>query len=56
MFVKNCCVYTNRIVKPINAANTKDIYNPVHCNECKLEIGARDQEEVIHFYHVIASR
>eukprot|EP00455_Lapot_gusevi_P009226 TRINITY_DN14122_c0_g1_i2.p1 TRINITY_DN14122_c0_g1~~TRINITY_DN14122_c0_g1_i2.p1 ORF type:complete len:154 (+),score=20.73 TRINITY_DN14122_c0_g1_i2:74-535(+) len=55
MFVQNCRVYTARQVKPLNLPDDQDVFHPVHCHTCNTEIGARDSEEVIHFFNVLAT-
>jgi hypothetical protein len=64
MFVQNCKVYLNRTVKTVPDkrksrlidVDPDEVYHPVHCNECDCVLGARDSEEVVHFYHVLASQ
>ena len=54
VFVQNCCVFTNRFVKPVKGDDGAT-YHPVHCNNCKIDVGVRDQDDVVHFYQVLAS-
>ncbi|OWF56843.1 E2F-associated phosphoprotein-like [Mizuhopecten yessoensis] len=34
---------------------SKDIFNPVRCTECNTVVGVYDQDEVYHFFNVLAS-
>jgi E2F-associated phosphoprotein len=38
--------------KPDEAEKT---YTSVVCEVCETEVGARDEEEIYHFFHVLAS-
>jgi hypothetical protein len=63
MFVQNCRVYLNRTMRPAsdrrNAAEKRataaQVFHPVHCHVCNAELGARDEDEVVHFFNVLAS-
>lgn len=35
--------------------DSKDIYHPVHCDSCNTEVAVVDEDEVFHFFNVLAS-
>lgn len=67
MFVMNCSVVTDQKLrvplklkgkgknrkKPITDPNEE--FHPVRCDQCKTEIAMYDQDEVYHFFNVVAS-
>ena len=66
MFVTNCSVDKSQKLKfPLNkkgkgkkAAATsgdEEDFHPVKCDQCSTEIGVFDQEEVYHFFNIVAS-
>ena len=34
---------------------TKECYKPVHCTECNTEVAVYDEDEVYHFFNIVAS-
>jgi hypothetical protein len=32
-----------------------EVMYPVYCDVCETQVGAQDSDEVVHFYHVLAS-
>ncbi|KAM7299522.1 E2F-associated phosphoprotein [Ixodes scapularis] len=66
MFVKNCVVSDTEVLKcpPSRSKRKKngggaddprDLFRPVRCRVCKTEVAVMDQDEVFHFFNVIAS-
>lgn len=65
MFVMNCKVDTNQLIKPDNSDDKQmdededecDAYNPIHCTVCGVEVGLREAcPDGAHiFFNVIAS-
>jgi len=67
MFVMNCSVVSDEVMKvPVKTkkkANKKnkvithphDEFHPVRCDQCKTEIAMYDQDEIYHFFNVVAS-
>ncbi|EEC00467.1 conserved hypothetical protein [Ixodes scapularis] len=66
MFVKNCVVSDTEVLKcpPSRSKRKKngggaddprDLFRPVRCRVCKTEVAVVDQDEVFHFFNVIAS-
>ena len=64
MFVVNCTVNTEQKLKfPVKGKKGKgkivtdpnSDYHPVSCDTCKTEVAMYDQEEVYHFFNVVAS-
>ena len=54
MFVTNCHVNkTEKLRDP--TAEEGEYYYPVQCELCKLEVAILDQDEIYHFFEVIAS-
>lgn len=39
----------------VKAAAREEVYHAVECEVCQTEVGARDQDEVFHFFHVAAT-
>ncbi len=33
----------------------EELFHSVECEICQTEVGARDQDEVFHFFHVVAT-
>ena len=71
MFVMNCTVDQTKQLKypepkkgkrkrkkdenPTPAVDPKDIFNPVNCDRCTTQVAVYDQEEIYHFFNVLAS-
>lgn len=70
MFVKNCRVDTSELLKQplqkkkrkknqktLDTTNneTEDNFHPVKCTECSTVVGVFDNDEVYHFFNVLAS-
>lgn len=70
MFVKNCHVDTTEVLKQplqkkkrtkkqktLDTTNneTEDNFHPVKCTECSTVVGVFDNDEVYHFFNVLAS-
>lgn len=67
MFVSNCKVITEETLKyphknkrsKKNAENldppTEDRYSPVRCSVCNTEVAVYDEDEIYHFFNVLAS-
>lgn len=34
---------------------SKDVFHPIFCEICKTEVGVQDNDEVFHFFNVLAS-
>lgn len=39
----------------LNTDSDTDVYHPVRCTSCTTEVGVCDQEELYHFFNVLAS-
>ncbi|KAG7250305.1 hypothetical protein CRUP_010332 [Coryphaenoides rupestris] len=37
------------------AQEQEEVYHPVQCTECSTEVGVVDQDEVFHFFNILAS-
>lgn len=69
VFVTNCNVDTSRVVSSsagqhaagkrrrgaVQEAVVEEVLHPVLCGVCGTELGVRDDEEVYHFFHCLAS-
>ena len=71
MFVMNCTVDPSKQLKypepkkgkrkrkkdenPTPAVDPNDIFNPVNCNRCTTQVAVYDNDEVYHFFNVLAS-
>lgn len=66
MFVMNCRVDTTELLKqPLKkkkrkkqntgAGDSGDNFHPVKCTECSTVVGVFDNDEVYHFFNVLAS-
>lgn len=53
MFVTNCKVIKTERYTPKNADGEK--YYPVKCETCETHVAMLDEEEVYHFFNVIAT-
>ena len=41
--------------QPTTTASAEELFNPVICSECKTEVGVYDENEIYHFFNVLAS-
>jgi BRCT domain type II-containing protein len=71
MFVRNCEIDTSEFLKYPKASNrsrkrkknkenceadtSDDKFHPVKCTECNTVVAVYDEEEVYHFFNVLAS-
>ena len=51
MFVANCRASDSCILRD---EASKEVFKPVSCNHCQAEVGVMDEDEVYHFFHVLA--
>lgn len=51
MFVANCRASDKCILRD---EASKEVFKPVSCNHCQAEVGVMDEDEVYHFFHVLA--
>ena len=59
--MRNCRVIEDEILREHGvdvggSGQNQETYRPVRCKECNTEIGVVDNEEVYHFFHVLASQ
>lgn len=65
MFYENCVVDKSQVIRyppekkrgkarAHDDEDTDEIYWPVNCETCGTQVGVMDQEEVVHFFNVIA--
>lgn len=61
MFVMNCRIKTETTVRYEEEGGGKgggeggEAYHPVVCESCGTELAMQDEDEVVHFFNVIAS-
>ncbi|KAJ3389936.1 hypothetical protein HDU92_000746 [Lobulomyces angularis] len=67
MFVENCLIKEDEILKKKKTDNKKisirtfedaeefEIYKPVVCENCELEVAVYDKDEIYHFFNVLAA-
>eukprot|EP01112_Ceratiomyxa_fruticulosa_P011115 TRINITY_DN2990_c0_g1_i1.p1 TRINITY_DN2990_c0_g1~~TRINITY_DN2990_c0_g1_i1.p1 ORF type:complete len:172 (-),score=50.36 TRINITY_DN2990_c0_g1_i1:22-537(-) len=61
MFVSNCFVDFSQVMKykgeadAVTDSNGDEVYHPVKCKNCGVEVGVYDLDEVYHFFNVFPS-